>query len=216
MFKYSILLFSSVALFAHQTSFAEVITVTRTMPSSAKSDSEFIVELTITKGTSEGFASLLEELPIGFTAVEDKNGGASFSFNKQSVKFLWISLPTDKIFKVSYKVHVEESVTGDKIISGNYFYVFNDTKQSITIPSSSITVISLIPKYFISRESNATNIQNIKTSSSTIPNDLVIADKNNDGKITPDEITTAIDFFFDGDKNYSPEKLKNLVDYFFE
>lgn len=51
---------------------------------------------------------------------------------------------------------------------------------------------------------------------STIPYALRAADKNNDGYISTDEITQAIDGFFEGDSNFTVEKLNDLIDYFFE
>ncbi len=49
-----------------------------------------------------------------------------------------------------------------------------------------------------------------------IPDALKPADKNNDGVITTDEITGAIDSFFDGDSSFTVEKLNDLIDFFFE
>ena len=50
----------------------------------------------------------------------------------------------------------------------------------------------------------------------TIPASLKIADKNKDGLITTNEITAAIDSFFDGNQELSIEKINSLIDYFFE
>lgn len=49
-----------------------------------------------------------------------------------------------------------------------------------------------------------------------IPDKLKPADKNHDGIITVDEITGAIDSFFDGDSNFTVEKINDLIDFFFE
>ncbi len=51
---------------------------------------------------------------------------------------------------------------------------------------------------------------------SKIPGTLKPADKNNDGFISTDEITGAIDSFFDGDSSFTVEKLNDLIDFFFE
>jgi len=50
----------------------------------------------------------------------------------------------------------------------------------------------------------------------TIPPALKVADKNKDGLITTNEITEAIDAFFDGNPAFSIEKINSLIDYFFE
>lgn len=146
MLKYVALLFNAVALLIYQFFFTEGITVTPKIPSTATTESEFTVELTINKGAVSGFAKLQQDLPQGFTAVEDKNNGASFTFSNQSVKFIWMSLPNDKEFVVSYKVKVSaDAAVGDKTIGGKFSYVADNIKQSIDIAPSAISVTSSAP-----------------------------------------------------------------------
>src|SRR6185295_18403524 len=94
--KYIAILSNAVALLIYQFFFADPVSVSQKMPSSAKPSSEFIVEVTINKGSLGGFAKLQENLPPGFTAVEDKSNGASFTYSGTVVKFIWMSLPADK------------------------------------------------------------------------------------------------------------------------
>jgi hypothetical protein len=49
-----------------------------------------------------------------------------------------------------------------------------------------------------------------------IPSELKNADKNNDGAISIEEISSAIDSFFDGNTDFTVEKLNELIDLFFE
>ena len=140
MLKYVALLFNTLALLIYQFFFADGITVTQNVPSKVKPDTEFTVELTINKGTVGGFAKLQQELPEGFTAVQDENNGASFTFTNQAVKFIWMSLPSDKEFKIKYKVKVAAGINGDKIIAGKFSYVSDNVKQSIDIAPSTIMV----------------------------------------------------------------------------
>lgn len=51
---------------------------------------------------------------------------------------------------------------------------------------------------------------------SSIPYALRPADKNNDGYISTEEITMAIDSFFEGDSIFTVERLNDLIDFFFE
>ncbi len=51
---------------------------------------------------------------------------------------------------------------------------------------------------------------------SSIPVTLRPADKNNDGYISTEEITMAIDSFFEGDSVFTVERLNDLIDFFFE
>ena len=46
--------------------------------------------------------------------------------------------------------------------------------------------------------------------------DFVVVDRDNDGFISADEITWAIDAFFEGELDFSAAKLHDLIDFFFE
>lgn len=142
MLKYGALLFNTIALLIYQFFFADTVSITQNIPSSAKPDTEFTVELTINKGSTAGFAKLQQDLPEGFTAVQDDNNGASFTFSNQSVKFIWMSLPSDKEFKVKYKVKVAAGLNGDKTIGGKFSYVTDNVKQSVEITPSVIKIES--------------------------------------------------------------------------
>ncbi len=85
---------------------------------------------------------------------------------------------------------------------------------------------------FTSNPSNETlkkideNIQQTKKENSTVPNnptntselpaEFKPADLNKDGVISSQEISAAIDAFFDGSGDYTVEKLHKLIDFFFE
>jgi cell division septation protein DedD len=140
MLKYGALLFNTLALLIYQFFFADGVIITQNIPASAKPETEFTVELTISKGSTSGFAKLQQDLPEGFTAVQDDNNGASFTFSNQSVKFIWMSLPSDKEFKVKYKVKVAAGMTGDKSIAGKFSYVVDNVKQSVDIAPSTIKI----------------------------------------------------------------------------
>jgi hypothetical protein len=141
MLKFAALLFNAIALLIYHFLFADIVTVTQNVPDSAKPGTEFVVELTINKANIVGFAKLQQDLPEGFTAVEDDNNGASFSFSNQSVKFIWMSLPATKEFKVKYKVKVDAGITsGDKVIAGKFSYVVDNVKQVVDITPSAVNV----------------------------------------------------------------------------
>ena len=50
----------------------------------------------------------------------------------------------------------------------------------------------------------------------SVPDAFKPFDKNNDGRIAANEITDAIDSFFDGNSDYTFEKINKLIDFFFE
>jgi len=140
MLKYIALLINSIALLVYHFFFADGITINTKVPESVKPDTEFTVEVVINKGTVTGFAKLQHDLPEGFTAIQDDNNGASFTFTNQSVKFIWMSLPNDKEFKIKYKVKVAANVSGNQTITGKFSYVTDNVKQNADVPSVTINV----------------------------------------------------------------------------
>lgn len=70
------------------------------------------------------------------------------------------------------------------------------------------------PSLAFLKDVEAKTLENRKTSS--VPYKFKAADKNNDGYISAEEITMAIDGFFEGDSDFTAEKLNDLIDYFFE
>ena len=141
MLNYAALLFNSLALLIYQFFFADVVTISQNIPASAKAGTEIIVELTISKGTTTGFAKLQQDLPEGFIAVDkNENNGGSFTFTNQSVKLIWMSLPSDKEFKIKYAVKIPAGARGDKIIGGKFSYVAENIKQTVEITPATITI----------------------------------------------------------------------------
>ncbi len=146
MLKYAALLFNSLALLIYQFFFADTITITQNIPASAKAGTEFVVELTINKGGTTGFAKLQQDLPEGFVAVDkNENSGGSFTFSNQSVKLIWMSLPADKEFKVKYTIKVPSGVSGDQLIGGKFSYVAENVKQTVEVTPATINIISDAP-----------------------------------------------------------------------
>ncbi len=120
-----------------QMGFSQSINVSQKMPATAAPGSEFTVEVNIEKGSTSGFAKLQEELPDGFTATAIDSKSATFSFDKQRVKLIWMSLPADAKFTISYKVKVDNFAAGPKSISGSFSYIEgNDTKKITVLPTA--------------------------------------------------------------------------------
>ncbi len=137
MIRYAILLLNMLGLFIYHTFIADGVTIEQSVPATMKPNNEYTIELTINKGNTGGFAKLQQELPAGLTATIIDAKGASFSFSGSAVKFIWTSLPSESEFKISYKVAVAATAsTGEKALSGKFFYVLDNVKQSIEIPEA--------------------------------------------------------------------------------
>jgi hypothetical protein len=65
---------------------------------------EFIVNILVSKANRKQFAKIEEIIPDGYTAVSLDPKDAIFTFKNQVVKFLWMNLPVQPNFMVSYRI----------------------------------------------------------------------------------------------------------------
>jgi hypothetical protein len=114
------------------------VTCTRTVVPSG--DKEFIVHLDINKGSVSSFARVEDVLPKGFKAQSIENKGGTFNFVDNKAKFVWMALPGDQSFRVSYKLIAQTAPAGNYNIMGDFSYIENDQTQKLTIAPSTVRV----------------------------------------------------------------------------
>ncbi len=140
MIKQLILLLNLFAVIIYNTFFPSGVTIENKTPQSLKPGEETTVEIIINKGEVSSFAKLEQIIPAGFTVTQLENAGATFSFTDQKVKFIWMSLPADAQFKVSYKLKAAADVKGSYSITGKFSFILNNERSSIDIPNANITI----------------------------------------------------------------------------
>jgi hypothetical protein len=119
---------------------AVVVNCLRVVPTDAVQN-EFQVDLHIKKGSITGFAKIEDELPNGFTASAVATGTTDFKFEKNKVKFIWVSLPAgDKEIVLSYKVTLDPGVNGQQVIKGLFSYIEGETPKQFIVDGSFINV----------------------------------------------------------------------------
>ena len=105
----------------------------RQTPYQLESSEEYKVNLLVNKGDKEKFAKIQESVPEGYQAVEEEGEGAIFTFKNQTAKFLWMNLPSDRIFVVSYKLIPTNNSGEGPDIEGNFSYIENENTREIDI-----------------------------------------------------------------------------------
>ncbi len=124
----------------------EEVSLNMRVPTEVSAGSEFDVVVTLKKGEFESFARYLQELPRGLSAQLIEASNASFTFEEQKVKFIWLRLPAENEFKISYRIRIDERLKGRFNLKGEFSYIDkNDRKYSETkidnitiLPSSRI------------------------------------------------------------------------------
>lgn len=97
-------------------------------------NNEVIVNLMVNKGDLEGFGKIQEQIPRGYKALSLRSKNSIFTYKNSIIKFLWMNMPKDQQFVVTYKLVPEAEVSDQAfIITGEFSYAMNDRTESIKI-----------------------------------------------------------------------------------
>ncbi len=93
------------------------------VPSNLQPSDTTLVSIKLTKYDLKENAKLQQTLPMGFSAVANKDAGAKFSFSDQIVSFTWPELDESKeVIEVSYFLISDNKDAGTYNLSGIVFY----------------------------------------------------------------------------------------------
>ncbi|MGB0404516.1 MAG: hypothetical protein ACPGEG_10500 [Salibacteraceae bacterium] len=121
------------------------------------------IELTIKQSGIEGFAKIQEFVPFGATIEKGETQNAAYSYVKNKVKFVWMSIPADETFKISYYVDLSNADSKDiKSIEGDFSYLENDASKKIDVQ-----FIDGETKVLASAQSNSSNEEDTNVESET-------------------------------------------------
>lgn len=109
------------------------VSVKAEIPSFVKPGDEFEVKLNVKTHGIGGFARLQQYLPAGFTAEAVETEGADFIFDEEGARFIWTNIPAFAEFTVSYRVHVNSSISGRKIINGVFIYLSDEKTEKLAL-----------------------------------------------------------------------------------
>jgi hypothetical protein len=99
-----------------------------------------LVEVNVRKGDIQGFSKLELTLPAGFIATPGDMKGASFTFSGDKAKFVWMNLPEEQLFKVTYYIESQPNMEGAYEIKGTFSYVRENIREDIYVPTRTVVV----------------------------------------------------------------------------
>jgi cell division protein FtsN len=145
------LFYTIVIIFISLISFGQV-TIQTNLPASIAPNSNLNIEIKITKGSISNFSKYQMDVPAGVIVTEGNSKTGNFSFEGNRAKIVWVSIPTEDEFVVSFKMNVG-ALSGPAVFNQRFFYVDNGTKKEVemdpinsTFDASGATVANSFPE----------------------------------------------------------------------
>ena len=130
----------TVSCFTFSLAFAQEVSITNSLPSSASAGQPIEAKYNLTKSPTMGsFAKFQVDLPAGFTAESVEIKGGNFTFENNRVKIVWVSLPADAAFDFVFKMTSPATASGTLNFAPQFFYLENNVKKEYVVPPSSIS-----------------------------------------------------------------------------
>lgn len=103
---------------------------------------EVIINLLISKSDLKEFGKIQEDIPQGYEAISLLSKNSTFYFANNTVKFMWMNLPSEPQFLVSYKlVPLSGTVPSATFaISGTFSYSENERTKTVAIHEGDINL----------------------------------------------------------------------------
>lgn len=106
---------------------SENVACIRQRPALNASGSEYLVTLLVSKEDKKKFAKIEETIPPNFTAISNDTKDGIFTFKNNVAKFLWMNLPAESQFTVSYRlIPVNGATVGAPDVKGLFSFLVNE------------------------------------------------------------------------------------------
>jgi hypothetical protein len=155
-------------------------------------NNEYLINISIIKDGTKGFARYSDDIPEGFTAKSLKTDGSSFSVSDGKLKFVWVNVPEKNELELSY--FISGNVSAKVILAGEYSYLEDNLSKKFTLEQERIEFIAMTepPKEIKSEQPTENN------SITTINNDIKyseppITDVPSKSELKVDEKTNETD-----------------------
>lgn len=135
-----VLLINLAGLLLMDALFLADLRINQNIPPAMEAGSEVRVTVNVEKGDLSGFAKLQLDLPPGLSATAIETKGASFTFSDQKAKFIWMALPSNPTFRISYTLKADAGTSGPKRIEGRLSYIENNERKTYDLPGVTVTI----------------------------------------------------------------------------
>lgn len=138
-----------------------VACVRQTPQAAGDADNSYVVNLLVYKENAQKFAKIEEAVPAGYTAIKIDSKEGIFVFKDGMAKFLWMSLPSDPYFTVSYRLVPNAGITKAPEMKGQFSYIEEDKTITKDITQKDLVLATLTAdqvKQLITEVSSTVNV----------------------------------------------------------
>lgn len=127
-------------LFLFNLLFVGDVSITQDIPAKMEPGTEVRVTVTINKDQISGFAKLQIDLPAGLTATAIETKGASFTFADGKAKFIWMALPAQPSFNVSYTLSADANASGTLPVTARLSYIQDNERKTVDMAPATVSI----------------------------------------------------------------------------
>lgn len=118
----------------------EDVEITHNIPEFLVSGSTYDVDITIDKGSIEGFAKFQMDVPDGIEVKSVEIRNSSFTFSDGVVKNIWMNIPEGSEVILSYKFNIGANYQGTGTIKSQFVYIKDNERYSIGMKDHNVTI----------------------------------------------------------------------------
>jgi len=158
-------------------------------------NNEVIVNLLVNKGDLKEFGKIQEEVPKGYNAISLKSKNSIFTFKNHIIKFLWMNMPAEPQFTVSYKLVPEGEIPDQAfLINGTFSYAENERTKTINIAERNVDLTKYEGEELVAQQTQPANppVEETKppvtqTTEPETPDNLAVNTPVNNNPVKPKE-----------------------------
>ncbi len=141
MYKVIVLIINLIAALSIGSIFQSGVVLNMDVPDEVVAGTEFDVQVSIQKGDLESFSRLQHTFPAGLTATSNNSSNADFTFDEKRVRLIWLRMPSQNEFTITYRIKVDERLKGTFNIKGKFSYIDENERKSVSMESTPIVIL---------------------------------------------------------------------------
>jgi hypothetical protein len=183
MKTYAIILFSLFLSIA-----GAQVTVQTNLPASLAPGQEYLIEVKINKGSIANFAKYQIDVPAGVTVTEGDTRTGNFTFDDNRAKIVWVSIPAEAEFIVTFKMNMAASGPGTFV--HKFYYLAEEGKKEVEFDPITVNFDASGAKEVVSMGGKATSDPNESAAKTTATITTSSADPVTNSNVTSNNAST--------------------------